>query len=411
MGSTKASMPGFTEISPEILAKLTALSGDLSSTHDLDLLLNRIILEARELAQAEAGSIFLLKDDRLRFCYVQNDLLYPGSAPAQQYVGEEMPVDKTSLAGYAAATSETLVIDDVYQIAAGESYTFNKSFDQASGYRTQSVLVVPLITSQGRNVGVLEIINAKDDSNAVRPFSKQERHWVEFYSHHAAMAVERTQLTQELILRMISIAELRDPLETGVHVNRVGGYAAEIYEGWAAAQGVDAAEMKKRKDLIRVASMLHDVGKVAISDAILKKSGRLTPEEFKAMQYHTLAGAKLFENASSELDILARDIAFNHHERWDGKGYPGRLDDVAASWQGPGVPKKGEEIPLEARITCLADVYDALVSPRVYKDPWPEDKVLELIESEKGNQFDPMVVEAFFSVYELIQLVRNRFSQ
>jgi response regulator RpfG family c-di-GMP phosphodiesterase len=410
MGPAKASIDGFTEISPKILAKLTALSADLSSSHDLDLLLNRILSEARELAQAEAGSIFLLKDGRLRFCYVQNDLLYPGSVPAQQYVGEEMPVDTSSLAGYAAATGGTLVIDDVYQITSAQPYAFNRSFDQASGYRTQSVLVVPLITSQGRCVGVLEIINAKEESKKVRPFSKQERLWVEFYSHHAALAVERTQLTQELILRMISIAELRDPLETGVHVNRVGGYAAEIYEGWAVSQGFHAAEIKKRKDLIRVAGMLHDVGKVAISDAILKKSGRLTPEEFRAMQYHTVAGAKLFDNAGSELDAVARDIAFNHHERWDGKGYPGRLEDLAAPWQGPGVPKKGEEIPIEARITCLADVYDALVSPRVYKEPWPEDRVLELIENEKGNQFDPLVVEAFFDVYELIQLVRNRFS-
>jgi response regulator RpfG family c-di-GMP phosphodiesterase len=334
----------------------------------------------------------------------------PDRRPAQQYVGEEMPVDETSLAGYVAATGETLVIDDAHQIPSDAPYAFNKRFDESSGYRTQSVLVVPLITSQGRGVGVLEIINAKDGANTARPFSKQERLWVEFYSHHAAIAVERTQLTQELILRMISIAELRDPLETGVHVNRVGGYAAEIYEGWAKAQGVHAAEMKKHKDLIRVASMLHDVGKVAISDAILKKSGRLTPDEFRAMQYHTVAGAKLFENANSELDVMARDIALGHHERWDGKGYPGRLNDLDAPWQGPGAPKKAEDISIEARITCLADVYDALVSPRVYKEPWPEGRVLELIENEKGNQFDPMVVEAFFSVYELIQLVRNRFS-
>ena len=362
------------------------------------------------MAEAEAGSIFLMNGDSLRFCYVQNDLLYPGSAPAQQYVGEEVPLDKRSLAGYAASTGETLIVDDVYKISAEQPYTFNQSFDRASGYRTKSALVMPLITSQGNNVGVLQIINAKDGTNGVRPFTQQEHLWVKFYSHHAAMAVERTQLTRELILRMITMAELRDPLETGTHVNRVGGYAAEIYEGWAIAQGVDAGEIKKQKDLIRVASMLHDVGKVAISDAILKKSGRLTPDEFKAMQYHTVAGAKLFENARSELDAMARDIALNHHERWDGKGYPGHLDVLTAHWQGPGTPKKGEEIPIEARITCLADVYDALVSPRIYKEPWPESRALELIESERGNQFDPSVVDAFLRVYELIQFIRSRYS-
>ncbi len=411
MRPIKEPAPGSLEVSPELLAKLTALSGDLSSTHDSDLLLNRILSEARELAQAEAGSIFLLQDDRLRFCYVQNDLLYPGSAPAQQYVGAEMPVDRSSLAGYVADTGETLVIDDVYEISPERPYDFNRSFDTASGYRTKSVLVVPLITSQGKNVGVLEIINALDDGKGVRPFTNQEHLWVEFYSHHAAMAVERTQLTRELILRMISIAELRDPLETGIHANRVGAFAAEIYEGWAKANGIDVADIKKRKDLIRVAAMLHDVGKVAISDAILKKSGHLTPEEFRTMQYHTVAGAKLFHDARSDLDVMARDIALHHHERWDGKGYPGQVDDMTGPWLGPGVPGKREEIPLAARITCLADVYDALVSPRVYKEPWPEKKALELIESERGNQFDPEVVDAFFSVYELIQLVRNRFNE
>ncbi|KMY68206.1 hypothetical protein AAU61_00295 [Desulfocarbo indianensis] len=397
------------EVSPPLLAKLTALSGDLSATHDLDLLLNRILSEARELASAEAGSIFLLQEGRLRFCYVQNDLLYPGSAPARQYVGEEMAVDQSSLAGFAAATGETLVIDDVYLLGPERPYVFNRSFDEASGYRTRSMLVAPLTTSQGRNVGVLQIINAKNAQGEVVPFGEREKLWVKFYAHHAAMAVERAQLTRELILRMISIAELRDPQETGAHVNRVGGYAAEIFEAWATARGAGAEEIKKRKDLIRVAAMLHDVGKVAVSDNILKKPGRLDAAEFQAMQYHTVAGARLFKETGSELDSVARDIALNHHERWDGKGYPGRLPGLEATWRGPATGKKGEESPPEARITALADVYDALTEARSYKEAWPESRVLDLINQERGAQFDPEVVDAFFAVYDLIQLVRGRF--
>ena len=404
-------MPANMEVSPDLLAMLNALSGDLNTTHDLDILLNRILNEACELVQAEAGSVFLLQDDRLQFCYVKNDRLFSDSEHITQYVGEEIPLDKSSLAGFVALTGQTLAIDDVYQIPPEESYSFNRSFDRTSGYRTKSMLVVPLITSRGGVVGVLETINALDGQGEVRPFTENERLWVEFYAHHAAMAVERAQITRELILRMIRIAELRDPTETGVHVNRVGGYAAEIYGGWARARGVAASDVKKRKDLIRVAAMLHDVGKVAVSDTILKKPGRLDRDEFRAMQYHTVAGAKLFPHIRSELDAMARDIALNHHERWDGKGYPGRLDDLSGQWQGPGPGKKGEEIPLEARITGLADVYDALISPRAYKDPWPEDKVLDLIREERGRHFDPQVVDAFFSVYDRIQLVRVRFSE
>lgn len=410
MGRNELTGPNSMEISPEVLRKLTSLSGDINSTHDLDLLLDRILYEARGLVKAEAGSIFLLQDDYLHFCYVQNDFFSAGQNAVPQYVGEKVPVDKTSLAGYVAATGETLLIDDVYQLPSNQPYHFNIQFDQTRNYRTQSALVIPLATSQGRNVGVLEIINAKDESGRTKPFNEQDRLWVEFYSHQAAIAIERTQLTRELILRTNRIAQLRDPMETGAHVNRVGGYAGEIYEGWAKSLGIGKDEIKKRKDLIKVASMLHDVGKVAISDAILKKPGRLTPDEFKAMQYHCVAGAKLFRNINSEMDAMARDIALNHHERWDGKGYPGHVKDLEVPWQGPSPAKKGEEIPLEARITCLADVYDALISPRVYKDPWPEKKVLELIDSERGNQFDPAVVDAFYNVYDLIQVVRSRFS-
>jgi HD-GYP domain-containing protein (c-di-GMP phosphodiesterase class II) len=395
-----------------MLREVLSITGDLLSTHDLDYLLTRILSDARRLLRAESGSVFLVDGDRLRFTYVQNDRLFPDQPSHElQYVGAEIPIDETSLAGYVAKTGQTLNLEDVYQIPADKPYQFNRSFDQSSGYRTRSMLVVPLTTSSGNIVGVLEVINALDGEGEVVPFSEADRMLATFYGNQAAMAVERAAITRELILRTIRMAQLRDPTETGAHVNRVGSYAAEIYQHWAKEQGLAQDEIQKQKDLIRVAAMLHDVGKVAISDTILKKPGRLTPEEFQVIKYHTVHGARLFGTPVSELDRLARDIALNHHERYDGKGYPGHIPDLHAPEVELGPGKKGEEVPISARITALADVYDALISPRVYKDPWPEEKVLDIIEQERGRQFDPAVVEAFFAVYDVISLIRTRYSE
>jgi HD-GYP domain-containing protein (c-di-GMP phosphodiesterase class II) len=390
--------------------KLASLAAEMNSTQDLDLLLERILSEARSLGRAEAGSIFLVKNHRLRFCYVQNDRLYPDRAPAEGYVGEEMELDSSSLAGWAALTGETLVLDDVYQTPSDAPYSFNRSFDQATGYRTHSMLVLPLKTSQGRVVGVLEVINALDDQGRPAAFSPEHAEYMGFFAHHAAMAVERAQNTREMVLRMIRIAALRDPLETSSHVQRVGSFAASIYRAWAKNRGLGERERERGADMIRVAAMLHDVGKVAVSDVILCKPGKLDAREYRAMQNHTVAGARLFGSAVSPLDRLARDIVLRHHERWDGTGYPGRVE-VEGEWRGPGPGLAGEEIPSAARIAALADVYDALVSQRVYKEPWPEDQVLRLINSERGRHFDPEVVEAFYEVYDVVQLVRQRFPE
>ncbi len=396
----------------ELLQGILTITGELNSTHDLDYLLNKILTEARRLVHAEAGSIFRTDGQRLKFCYVQNDKFPQQEEGAEAaYIGSEMAVDESSLAGYVAKTGRLLIIDDVYHIDPSEPYSFNRSFDQSSGYRTKSVLTIPMMNSRGRIVGVLQLINALDKQNRVVPFKREDLDYVIFYANSAAMALERAALTRELILRTIRMAELRDPKETGAHVNRVAGYAAEIYARWAHNRGLDQAEIRKNKDIIRVAAMLHDVGKVAISDNILKKPGRLTSQEYLAIKYHTVYGAQLFVSPVSELDQVAQAIALNHHERFDGQGYPGRIEDIMAEEVELGPGKKGDEIPIAARVTALADVYDALISPRVYKDPWPEEKVLETIRGEAGAQFDPEVVTAFFDIYERINLIRARYSE
>ena len=162
--------------------------------------------------------------------------------------------------------------------------------------------------------------------------------------------------------------------------------------------------------------MLHDVGKVAISDLILKKPARFTPEEFHIMQHHTLYGASLFDDVYSPVDKLAREIALTHHENWDGTGYPGWVDPVSAvplktDAEGKPLGKKGEEIPFAGRIVAIADVFDALCSKRVYKEPWTEDQVLEEMRKLSGTKFDPDLVDVFFSILPNIRQTQSLYPE
>ncbi len=392
------------------LTSLLSVTEDLIHVNDLDTLLDKLLYEARRSTGADAGTVFLVKGGRLRFAYVHNDSLFKDRAQTKYYyVDLEIPIDDSSLAGYVANNGRSLAIDDVYDIPAEAPYRFNRDFDRSSGYRTRSVLTVPMHTGNGKVVGVLQLINAQDAGGRVIPFSERHLALVNFFANNAAIAVERAMMTRELILRMIKMAELRDPRETGAHVNRVGAYAAEIYEAWAVKQGVRGDERHKTRDLLRVAAMLHDVGKVAISDTILKKPGRLDEAEFHTIKFHTIYGARLFGETTSELDQLSREIALGHHERFDGTGYPGHIDDIFDPQVTLGPGKRGEEIPLVARITALADVFDALISRRVYKDPWPEEKVLATIRHDSGSHFDPQVVDAFLEIYPVIKTIRQRY--
>jgi HD-GYP domain-containing protein (c-di-GMP phosphodiesterase class II) len=165
-----------------------------------------------------------------------------------------------------------------------------------------------------------------------------------------------------------------------------------------------------------MAAMLHDVGKVAISDVILKKPGRFNSDEYEIMKQHTVLGARLFLDAQSDFDEAALQVALNHHERWDGKGYPGHVDvgmglplAAYALPDGSAQGKAGEQIPLFGRIVALADVYDALSSARVYKEAWDESQVLETIQKEAGHQFDPELVECFFSRINVLRSIQDRY--
>ncbi len=196
--------------------------------------------------------------------------------------------------------------------------------------------------------------------------------------------LEQTQL--EIVERLVRALEYRDD-DTGYHIDRMSQYCAAI----AKEYGFTGSECR----LIMYASSMHDIGKIAIPDSILHKQETLTEEEWDEMRKHTITGAKLLEGGNSMLIQIAEEIALNHHERWDGNGYPSK--------------KKGEEIPVVARITAVADVFDALTSERPYKKAWTIEEAVQEIYNQKGKMFDPKVVEAFKQALPKIRIIKQQY--
>jgi len=403
----------------EKIRLITQISLDINEVKDLDILLEKILRNVRRVFNADAGSIYLKRGDTLRFSHSQNDTLQKRLGPDRKLIYNtfSIPIDHHSISGFVAKNRSIVNIPDAYNMDGSQPYTFDAHFDELTDYRTQSMLAVPMINQQGDVLGVMQIINAKDAQGNIVSFSKSDEMLIKHFATSAALAIERAQMTRDLILRMISMAELRDPEETSDHVNRVAAYSVEIYEGWAKKHGIGKEQFGRKSDILRMAAMLHDVGKVAVSDVILKKQGKLTPEEFEIIKSHTYYGAKLFVGKHSDFDSIAAEVALNHHERWDGKGYPGHIDPVTGKpipgFEGPNgrpLPKKGKEIPLFGRIVAIADVFDALSSTRCYKEAWDEDKILAEMEKETGAHFDPELMEIFFSRLDTIRSLSKRYS-
>jgi putative two-component system response regulator len=200
---------------------------------------------------------------------------------------------------------------------------------------------------------------------------------------------ERTAELENVTIGIVAALEKANALkdgDTGHHIRRVCAYAHIL----ATRMGLPAEQAAK----IRRYASLHDVGKVGIPDSILKKQGRLTPDEYQQMKLHTLYGHELLGLARA--DRMACDIALWHHERYDGGGYPQGLD--------------GESIPIEARIVALADVYDALTTRRCYKEAYSTEKAEGIIREESGGHFDPGVVGVMFGAIDVIHEIRSRYA-
>ena len=191
---------------------------------------------------------------------------------------------------------------------------------------------------------------------------------------------------RETVTRLARAAEFRDP-ETGAHIQRMSHYSAMI------ARRMHLID--EHVEAILQAAPMHDVGKLGIPDSILLKPGRLTPEEFTVMKDHPGHGYDILKDSSSPVIQLAASIALNHHERFDGDGYPNGL--------------KGEAIPREGRIVAVADVFDALTSVRPYKRAWPLEEARDHLIAGRGSHFDPTCVDAFLGAWDEVLAIRERF--
>jgi len=198
------------------------------------------------------------------------------------------------------------------------------------------------------------------------------------------LEIEDTQ--KEVIFRMGAIGEARSK-ETGMHVKRVAEYSKLF--------AIYLNIPKDKAETLKQASPMHDIGKVAIPDNILNKPGKLTSEEFEIMKTHAQLGYEMLEGSNKAILKVAAIVAHEHHEKWDGTGYPRGL--------------KGKDIHIYGRITAVADVFDALGSERVYKKAWDDDKIFSYFKEHKGSQFDPSIIDILFNHFDEFDKIRTEF--
>ena len=385
---------------------------ELHHINEYTVLLERILHEARIFARADAGTLYLRDKDKLYFNYIENDTLFQdgNSEDKFAYTDKSIPLDKTSLAGFVAVTGQPLLIDDVYDLPESLDFTFNPEFDKQTNYHTQSQLVIPLIGNNQKTLGAIQLINAQYGGKTV-PFSAMDKVHISFLADHAVLALEKAAMAREMVMRMVAIAELRDPYETGNHARRVGEYALVLYDRFAASRGVSLAERNQKKEAFWAAAILHDVGKAGVAGDILAKDGHYNEKEKLLMYQHTVYGARLFPDTESLWDRIAREVVLNHHERWDGSGYPGKIKDISTEPIKFGRGKRGKEIPLSARIVAIADVYDALTSERSYKEAWTPQASLHFLKSKSGKLFDPELVGIFLNMNDTLNAIKRNYSK
>lgn len=202
---------------------------------------------------------------------------------------------------------------------------------------------------------------------------------------HTELSLKRSQ--EETIQRLARAAEFRDG-ETAQHIQRMSSFTALL--------GRLAGLTHERVEMLRLASPMHDVGKLGIPDSILLKPGRLTPAEFQIMQEHAMIGYRILSGSSSELLELGAVIALTHHEKYNGTGYPRRL--------------VGTQIPIEGRITAIADVFDALTSRRVYKEVFPLERTLSILRENRGTHFDPELLDIFLENLDAFLILKQQYT-
>jgi HD-GYP domain-containing protein (c-di-GMP phosphodiesterase class II) len=348
------------------LEALTAASGVVNSTLDIKGLLKVLTEMAAKILHAEASSILMVDPDT-------GDLVFDVAVGEKSDQVKEIRVPKgRGIAGAVADSGQALLIPD----ASKDSRFFNK-VDEKTSFVTRNMIAVPLV-ARGATIGVMEVLNRVGDST----FATDDVELLQALAHQSAIALQNAQLYQNLqesfLATVRSLAQAVDAKDsyTAGHSNRVTQYSVMIAEELK----MGAEDIRN----IRMAGLLHDVGKIGVQDSVLSKAGQLTDEEFSVMKTHPSVGSHIMKPVTQLKDVIPGIVS--HHERFDGKGYPGGL--------------KGEEIPLMGRIIGVADAFDAMTSDRVYRPRLSDEIALEELRKHSGTQFDSKVVKAFLSAYD-----------
>ncbi len=335
----------------------------VADENGMDAVLSRLADMGRDILRAERTTIWLADDGKKTLsAKVAHGLKNKVSIPFD-----------SGLVGYAYQSGDVVICNDPY----GDE-RFNQEVDERTGFVTKSVIAMPLKTSNGELIGAFQSVNKIGKSGK---FEEKDIIRMKTICGYITSTVELNNLTseiedtqKELIFRLGAAGESRSK-ETGNHVKRVAEYSAILAKHY----GLETFDI----EVLKIASPMHDIGKIAIPDDILNKPGKLTPEEFDIMKKHAEYGHEILAGSKREILKAAAIISLEHHEKWDGSGYPSRVE--------------GENIHIFGRITALADVFDALGSDRCYKKALELEKIFELLREQSGKHFDPTLVDIFFA--------------
>jgi len=358
----------------EILELIFVYLAEVSSLRSFDEIIDVLANMGRALTGADRCTIWVVSDDKLKIW----------TKVAQGMEAIELPID-SGIVGNSIVTGIRVIIEDVYK-----DKRFNPEVDKKTGYTTKSMMVIPMYDYDDNIIGAFQVINHKGSES---PFDDRDLERLTIASTYAAETLVSAKLAQEIeetqkevVFTMGSIGESRSK-ETGNHVRRVAEYSRLL----ALAYGMSTSE----SELLKQASPMHDIGKIAIPDNILKKPGSFDENERYIMNTHAELGYHMIKNSQRPLLKAAAIVAYEHHEKWDGSGYPNKLS--------------GENIHIYGRITALADVFDALGSDRVYKKAWGDERIFKLLREESGKHFDPKLIDLFFENLDAILKVRETF--
>lgn len=359
----------------ELLAIIFHYMAIIAAENNLEKLLMHLADLGKEIVIADRCTVWLHKPDEQKIWTM-----------AAHNMDRIIVAEESGFVGHCVMTGETVIVNDAYQ-----DKRFNKQIDIDTGYRTKSVLCIPFRNTEGVVIGAFQAINHIASETV---FGEHDIEILSLAATYAGKSLESSILRNELIETQREIIETMGEIgesrsqETGSHVRRVAEYSYLL----AKLAGVSEEDAKQ----LKLASPMHDIGKVAIPDRILLKPGKLTDEEFEKMKEHAAIGYHIFKHSKRSLLRTAAIIAHEHHERWDGTGYPNGL--------------AGENISILGRITAIVDVFDALGTARVYKEAWSDERIYDYMKAQRGQQFDPTLIDLVVTNFDEFIKIRTQIS-